>query len=546
MSFGGLFDSGSGRGGGGDRMGLADKAPRSSTAMSTNSISQPLLASPSLFVFNSPGLSLTLQSDMEGKGTIGKGGAWDLDLGCQNKEDENESRSGGSDNLGGIYKDDLEQENPRKKKRYHRHTPHQIAELETFFKDCPHPDEKEAKMKTQIERHKNIILRQENDKLRAENLSIREATRNPVCNNCGGLAILGEGSLEEHHLRIENARLKDELDRVCSLIGKFLGKPISASSSPLPLPMSNSTLDLVVWSNVFTGLDLVTPATLPPVTDFTTGATSGAFGTITTPARNVGMGTLDGVDRSQERFMCLELALTAMDELEDPLRVPTLDGGTEILNYEEYLRSFPRYIGAKPVVLVSEATRATDAVIINSLALVETLMRATRWVDMFPFVIARTTTNDVISSGMGGCRNGVLQLMHAELQVLSPLVPVRDVHFLRCNQVTWVEHAEYDEAAVHPLFRPLLSHDDTTTITPSGRRSMLKLAQRMTDNFCSGVCASSAHEWNKLSGGINIGENVRVKTSQNVAEPGEPPGVVLSAATSVWLPIAPRVLQTVD
>ncbi|RZS16479.1 hypothetical protein BHM03_00048467 [Ensete ventricosum] len=164
MSFGGLFDSGSGRGGGGDRMGLADKAPRSSTAMSTNSISQPLLASPSLFVFNSPGLSLTLviitthyfssfsssaflpscrgfneyiiwfsgqQSDMEGKGTIGKGGAWDLDLGCQNKEDENESRSGGSDNLGGIYKDDLEQENPRKKKRYHRHTPHQIAELET-------------------------------------------------------------------------------------------------------------------------------------------------------------------------------------------------------------------------------------------------------------------------------------------------------------------------------------------------------------------------------------------------------------------------------
>lgn len=23
-------------------------------------------------------------------------------------------------------------------------------------------------------------------------------------------------------------------------------------------------------------------------------------------------------------------------------------------------------------------------------------------------------------------------------------------------QVTWVEHAEYDDAAVHPLFRPLL------------------------------------------------------------------------------------------
>ena len=47
-----------------------------------------------------------------------------------NKREETESRSG-SDNLaGGDSGDDLEQENPRKKKRYHRHTPQQIQELE--------------------------------------------------------------------------------------------------------------------------------------------------------------------------------------------------------------------------------------------------------------------------------------------------------------------------------------------------------------------------------------------------------------------------------
>lgn len=62
MSFGGLFDSGSGRGGGGARTGLADAVHRSSTAMSASNISQPLLASPSLPMFNSPGLSLTLVS----------------------------------------------------------------------------------------------------------------------------------------------------------------------------------------------------------------------------------------------------------------------------------------------------------------------------------------------------------------------------------------------------------------------------------------------------------------------------------------------------
>ncbi|KAK9138216.1 hypothetical protein Sjap_008810 [Stephania japonica] len=61
-----------------------------------------------------------------------------------------------------------------------------------------------------------------------------------------------------------------------------------------------------------------------------------------------------------------------------------------------------------------------------------------RWAEMFPCMIARTSTTDVISIGVGGTRNGALQLMRAELQVLSPLVPIREVNFLRfCKQ-----HAE--------------------------------------------------------------------------------------------------------
>lgn len=68
---------------------------------------------------------------------------------------------------------------------------------------------------------------------------------------------------------------------------------------------------------------------------------------------------------------------------------------------------------------------------------------------------------------------------------------------------------------------------------------MLKLAQRMTNNFCAGVCASTVHKWNKLNGG-NVGEDVRVMTRKSVDDPGEPPGVVLSAATSVWLPVSPQ------
>lgn len=76
-------------------------------------------------------------------------------------------------------------------------------------------------------------------------------------------------------------------------------------------------------------------------------------------------------------------------------------------------------------------------------------------------------------------------------------------------------------------------------ITAGGRRSMLKLAQRMTDNFCAGVCASTVHKWNKLNAG-NVDEDVRVMTRKSVDDPGEPPGIVLSAATSVWLPVSPQ------
>ena len=45
------------------------------------------------------------------------------------REDENESRSG-SDNVDGGSGDDNDLDHPPKKKRYHRHTPWQIQELE--------------------------------------------------------------------------------------------------------------------------------------------------------------------------------------------------------------------------------------------------------------------------------------------------------------------------------------------------------------------------------------------------------------------------------
>ncbi|XP_062090255.1 homeobox-leucine zipper protein ANTHOCYANINLESS 2 isoform X2 [Humulus lupulus] len=652
MSFGGFLDNSTSTSGGGAR--LVAEIPYSSTSndnigngndnnhiMPSTAIAQPRLITQSLTksMFNSPGLSLALQTNRDGQGDMIRNMAESFEPGSgrRSRDEEHESRSG-SDNMDGGSGDDQDAtDKPPRKKRYHRHTPQQIQELEALFKECPHPDEKQrlelskrlcletrqvkfwfqnrrTQMKTQLERHENSLLRQENDKLRAENMSIRDAMRNPMCTNCGGPAIIGEISLEEQHLRIENARLKDELERVCSLAGKFLGRPISALATSMAPPLPSSALELGVGSNGFGGLTSVT-TTMP---DF--GISSNTLAVL---PQSRSQGGVQVLDRSIERSMYLELALAAMDELvkmaqtEEPLWIKSYEGGRDVLNQEEYMRSFNPCIGMKPSGFVTDASRESGIVIINSLALVETLMESSRWAEMFPCVIARTSTTDVISSGMGGTRNGALQLMHAELQVLSPLVPVREVNFLRfCKQhaegvwavvdvsidtirdnssgppsfincrrlpsgcvvqdmpsgyskVTWVEHAEYDESQVHQLYRPLLSSGmgfgaqrwvatlqrqceclailmsstvptrDHTGITPGGRRSMLKLAQRMTDNFCAGVCASTVHKWNKLNAG-NVDEDVRVMTRKSVDDPGEPPGIVLSAATSVWLPVSPQ------
>lgn len=68
-------------------------------------------------------------------------------------------------------------------------------------------------LQTQHERHENTQLRTENDKLRADNMRFREALSNASCPNCGGPTAIGEMSFDEHHLRLENARLREEVSQ---------------------------------------------------------------------------------------------------------------------------------------------------------------------------------------------------------------------------------------------------------------------------------------------------------------------------------------------
>jgi homeobox-leucine zipper protein len=215
-------------------------------------------------------------------------------------------------------------------------------------------------------------------------MTIHEAMKNPMCTNCGGPAMLGEVSLEEQHLRVENARLKDELDRVCALAGKFLGRPISSLASPIP-PMPCSSLELGMSTSGFLGFGSAVAPSLPAMPEFISAGL---------PSQNIPdqMKNPYEVEGSLEKGILVEMAIAAMEELvkiahiNDPLWAPSLDGGPEALNFDEYNRVFPRVVGARLAGHVSEASRDGGMVIINSAALVETLM------DAVSFILSCTTS----------------------------------------------------------------------------------------------------------------------------------------------------------
>ncbi|CAI9773848.1 unnamed protein product [Fraxinus pennsylvanica] len=532
--------------------------------------------------------------------------------------------AGGDDFSGGDHRDASD----RRKKHYHRHTAYQIQRLEGTFKECPHPDEKtrmqlsrelglaprqikfwfqnrRTQMKAQYERADNCALRAENDKIRCENVTIREALKNVICPSCGGPPVSEDPYLDEQKLRMENLQLKDELDRVSSVAAKYIGRPIS--QLPPVQPFHASALDLSMSS--YGGPGMGGPS---HDLDLLPGSSTGALQKSLFPTLSIS---------DNDKSLMADVAGNAMDELirllqtDEPLWMKSADG-REVLNLESYERIFPRpNTHLKNPNIRIESSRDSGVVIMNGLALVDMFMDTSKWMELFPTIVSRAITIEVISSGMLGSQIGTLQLMYEELKVLSPLVPTRQIYFLRfCQQieqgawaivdvsydlphqekqfassskahrlpsgcliqdmpngyskVTWVENWEIeDRAPIHRLYRDLIysglafgaerwlstlqricerfaclmvTGNSTRDIggaipSPEGKRSMMKLAQRMVNNFCACINPSNGEQWTTLSGSNEF--EVRVALHKS-ADPGQPNAVVLSAATTIWLPIS--------
>ncbi|KAM3396784.1 hypothetical protein P3S68_000296 [Capsicum galapagoense] len=66
--------------------------------------------------------------------------------------------------------------------------------------------------------------------------------------------------MEEHHLKIENGRLRDEYNRICLMANKVLGMPLSSFNCPMPAGVGNFGLKLAVGRNDFGAMNSVDTA----------------------------------------------------------------------------------------------------------------------------------------------------------------------------------------------------------------------------------------------------------------------------------------------
>ncbi|CDY11109.1 BnaC06g23610D [Brassica napus] len=518
---------------------------------------------------------------------------------------------GGDGDGGGRQRHDAS-ETDRKKKRYHRHTAQQIQRLESSFRECPHPDDKQrnllskelglaprqikfwfqnrrTQLKAQHERADNSALKAENDKIRCENIAIREALKHAICPNCGGPPVSEDPYLDEQKLRMENAHLREELERMSTVASKYMGRPISSHISTLH-PMHISPLDLSMTSLA--------------------GGPSLDFDLLPGSSMSSNFAVSD-----MDKPIMNDIALTAMQELlrlvhtNEPLWSGS-DGCGEVLNLGSYENVFPRSSNrGKNHNVRIEASRSSGIVFMNAMSLVDMFMDSAKWAELFPSIVAASKTLAVVSSGMGGgTHEGALHLMYEEMEVLSPLVATREFCELRyCQQieqgswivvnvsyhlpqfvshshsyrfpsgcliqdmpngyskVTWVEHTETEEKEpVNEMYREMVhkgiafgAERWVTTLqrmceryasllapaasslvlvipSPEGKRSMMRLAHRMVSNYCISVSRSNNTRSTVVAELNEVGVRVTAHKSP------EPNGTILSAATTFWLPNSPQ------
>ncbi|KAI8008162.1 Homeobox-leucine zipper protein ROC8 [Camellia lanceoleosa] len=568
----------------------------------------------------------------------------------------------------------------KNKKHYYRHSGYQIQQLdaedpfvfEEFFKECQHPDDnqrrqlsrelgleskqikfwfqnKRTQTKAQNERADNNALKVENDKIQCENLAIREALKNVTCPNCGGPPFgEEERQLNVQKLKMQNSHLKQEHERMSHLIANFLGKPFAQIQSLCSMDFQSQT-DILGYSasqGLLGGSSSNSSDQLEhqfqQLDDHIGNSNNNNNSTMQQQMQIMQYPLMNDNGNNKfemEKMAMIETAVSAMGELMRLLRVneplwikssspADHDGDSRrssyLLHRDSYNKLFPRSNHFKSSTARMESSKDSGVVSMSAVQLLNMFLDSNKWVDLFPTIVTKARTIEVVDTRMLGDQAGSLQLMYEQMHILSPLVAPREFYFLRycreveasvwvivdvsyeydcsklskdldprgspprswrlpsgcmlqdkpngCCEVTWVEHVEVDDKSqTHRLYKDLvcgglaygaqrwlatlhrmserlaysigaaLSRHELGGVfdIPEGRKSIMNLSQRMVKNFWEMLSMSDKLDFPHLSELNNSG--VRVSVRQN-NEIGQPSGMIVSAASSLWLPLSSETL----
>ncbi|XP_061358811.1 homeobox-leucine zipper protein HDG11-like [Gastrolobium bilobum] len=541
-----------------------------------------------------------------------------------------------SQKRGGGGSGDKQDAHNSAKKNFHRHSPNQIAKLEAIFEECPLPDEnlqrqigeqlglnqiqvkfwfqnKRTKAKNQSERYDNNALRLENANLQSENFRLKETLKNVLCSSCGGPSFGQEQrQYRLQKLRLENSRLNQEHETLSKLLENNRWLPLPPSSSYDPSGGSDLNQNIPVHDPhiraFIESLNQNIPAPTQTNDQIISPLASAIDEDISTleqeiplPFLDLDFGAVSGVSNDDmlhhptntnmdiERALMVETAKSAMEELirllrmNEPFWLRSVIDGKFVLQQENYKNIFHKDIQLNEPHARIESSKDARIVSMRGTQLVDMFLNSDKWVDLFPTIVQKAHTIEVLESGLLGSRDGALQLMHAEMHILSPLVPTRQFSFLRyCKQVqvgvwaiadvsfdsskygvafsnawrhpsgcminemidgscmvTWVEHVEVDDKIqTHQLFREIICDNNSY-----GAERWVLTLERMCERFASASlanipsCDAGDMPGNMELPHINSGVMVSVR---NNTEPGLPNGIIVTAATSFWLPFSPE------
>ncbi|KAG8046948.1 hypothetical protein GUJ93_ZPchr0008g11426 [Zizania palustris] len=332
-----------------------------------------------------------------------------------------------------------------------RFTMEQRGELIRAFDSCSHPDldtrndladrlnitsdrvkfwfqNHRTQLKSLKITEENLLLRLENVQLLLENTELRKRFRarmiNATCPTC---------QFPLFHTEVEQNICVNHVANPMPQLGESSNSArraaSSSSSSPPLLPSSGR--GMAIPGSYQVGVMMHNPGMPLPA------ASAGQHAPYLHATNLVILPNLSG---DAEISILVDHAYYAMEELirlvqiNHPLWLPNMDiMGIEALNYQEYA-AMSRSVVIRPAGLKVDATRDVAIVKGGCVQLVESLSDVGCWAELFSGIVASASSTRIISTSPPASCDGLIQLMRAELLVMSPAVPVCEVTFLRYSR----------------------------------------------------------------------------------------------------------------